>query len=77
MIEEPIRRVALGNRAEYSTDVSKTKDKASRPDLRKTTVTAENEAVIRERLVTYDRDKLSARPWPEVKARLLQHKSKH
>jgi hypothetical protein len=30
------------------------------------------ETVIRERLKTYERDKALARPWPEVKARLLR-----
>ena len=36
-------------------------------------VSAENEATIRERLATYERDKAAARPWPEVKAKLLHH----
>ncbi len=36
-------------------------------------VSAENEATIRERLATYERDKTAARPWPEVKAELLHH----
>ena len=36
-------------------------------------VSAENEATIRERLATYERDKTAARPWPEVKAKLLHH----
>jgi hypothetical protein len=36
-------------------------------------LTPENEQIVRDRLKTYERDKAAARPWPEVKARLLRH----
>jgi hypothetical protein len=32
----------------------------------------DTEKTIRERLATYDRDKKDAKPWPDVKARILK-----
>lgn len=37
-------------------------------------VSAETEAIIRQRLATLEEDKKTAAPWPEVKRRILEHK---
>ncbi len=44
-----------------------------RPDTKpEPPVDKDTEKTIRERMTTYDQDKKDAKPWPEVKARILQ-----
>ena len=44
----------------------------TRPDTQPEEIDAETERIINERLDTLERDKKDAKPWPEVKERILQ-----
>jgi hypothetical protein len=44
-------------------------DEPTRPDEK---ATGEESRVIRERLATYEEDRKTAKPWPEVKAEILR-----
>jgi hypothetical protein len=48
--------------------------KATREKQVEIPVSSETEEIVRQRLATLDDDKIAARPWPEVKRRILERK---